>query len=63
MQYFVVNKCTESACRYYRFGDNCAKNGMDIQMQIDTITNIQENHICEVKRQMNIFRLAKLIKE
>lgn len=63
MQYFVVNFCTLAGCRYWRHGDKCAKNGMDIENQVSVLNRMHESESCQIKQQMDVYRLTHMLEE
>jgi len=57
MALFVVNSCDMNGCLYWRMGDNCAKDGMCIQTTIELYTQLHDAHNCQIRQQMNEYRL------
>lgn len=58
---FVVPKCKVRGCQHYRQGDRCAKDGFSIEAQMRFVAMMHESDLCEVRRQMNTYRLNKML--
>ncbi len=63
MPYFVVNFCDLKACQSWRLGDKCAKNGFDVKWQIAYLTDLHNSNICEIRRQVDQYRLNQLLEK
>ena len=63
MSYFVVNYCGVRACQNWRIGNHCAKNTMSISKSIKYVATMHDSAICEVRRQVNKYRLKHLLEE
>lgn len=48
-------------CQLWRTGYQCAKHGTEIEPAISVLANIHDESICEVRRQINIFRMHDLL--
>lgn len=63
MSCFVVNYCELKACQHWRLGNKCIKNGMKIEQYIDNTSNMHDSNVCEVRKQVNIYRSEKILEE
>jgi len=63
MSYFVVNYCGLRACQHWRINEHCVKNGMSIPKNISQVMHIHNSSVCEVRRQVDKYRLEHLLEE
>ena len=63
MSYFVVNSCGLRACLNWRMGDTCAKNNMLISSQIAYLANMHDAQVCEVRKQLDQYRLEQMLEK
>jgi len=63
MSFFDIKICTQRACINWRIGDICAKDNMYIPNYIKYSANIHDSEMCEVRRQINTFRLQELLEK
>lgn len=63
MSFFVVKSCQYSACINWRQGNKCVKNNMHIKSHIKYIANMHDSSICEVRKQINEFRLKHMLEK
>jgi len=63
MSVFAVKSCTLKACLNWRIYDKCVKDGVSIKPQIKYIANMHDSSVCEVRRQINQFRLERVLEK
>jgi len=63
MSFFVVNSCSLKACLNWRIGNKCVKNKMHIPTAIKYIANMHDSSVCEVRRQIDVYRLEQMLEE
>lgn len=63
MMYFVVPSCTMKGCQHWRLGNNCVKNNLEISKQVKFVSKLHTSETCHVRRQVNEFRLGRMIEE
>jgi len=64
MSFFVVKKCTTKACLLWRIGNQCVRDGASMEFILKY--NIAITHpvsICEVRRQMDNYKLERLLEK
>ena len=61
MSNFVIEKCELKACQWWRLGDKCIKNGSSISHAVQYSANLHNHEICQVRQQIDIFRLTNMI--
>lgn len=63
MEFFVVKTCTLKACQNWRLGDNCVKDNMHIPTCIRFAANMHDSSICRIRKQIDEYRLVKMLEE
>ena len=63
MSFFVVKSCALKACLNWREGNTCVKNNMHIASQLKYIANMHHSSVCEVRRQIDIYRLENILEK
>ncbi len=63
MQRFVVDFCDVKGCQYNRPRCKCAKDGMKVPEDVSTLSFSQDSRICEIQRQINIYKTEQLLEE
>ncbi len=63
MSCFVVNYCKLRACQHWRIDNKCTKHKMPIANSIKYVANMHDSSVCEVRRQLDIYRLEHLLEE
>ena len=63
MSCFVINYCEVRACQHWRIDNKCTKHNLSIVDSAKYVTNIHNSSICEVRRQIDIYRLEHLLEE
>ena len=63
MSFFVVKYCTLKACLNWRIGGKCTKDGKDIPKQMKYVVNIHDSSVCEIRRQLDKYRLENLLEK
>lgn len=63
MSFFVVNSCQVKACLNWRIGDTCVKNLMHIPTTVKYVANMHDASICEVRRQIDKYRLEQILEK
>ena len=61
MQNFVVKKCEMRACLYWRLGDECIKDGMDISKSIKNSSHLHNSEVCQIRKQIDVYRLTHML--
>ena len=60
---FVVNNCELRACQHWRIGNKCTKHNLSIIENAKYVQNIHNSSVCEVRRQIDNYRLEHLLEE
>ncbi len=60
---FVVNYCELRACQHWRIDNKCTKHNLSIADNAKYVTNIHDSAVCEVRRQIDKYRLGHLLEE
>jgi hypothetical protein len=60
---FVVNNCELRACQHWRIGNKCTKHNLSIIENAKYVQNIHNSSVCEVRRQIDKYRLENLLEE
>ena len=63
MSFFVVESCKLQACVNWRQGNKCAKNELHIETYMQYLTNIHNSSICEIRKQIDAYRLNKMLEK
>ena len=63
MSFFVVNSCTVKACLNWRMGDICVKHNMHIPTCAKYLANMHDSSVCEVRRQIDKYRLEQMLEK
>ena len=63
MLFFDIKYCALKACQNWRIGDKCAKDKMHIPTAVTFIANMHDGSICEVRNQIDIFRLNEMLEK
>ena len=63
MSHFVVKYCELRACQHWRIDNKCVKNNMSIARSIKYVANMHDSSVCEVRRQIDKYRLEKMLEE
>ena len=63
MTYLVVDKCEKRACLHWRQPSNCIKHSMYLPSQMKYVANIHDADTCQVRKQIDMYRLTKMIEE
>ena len=63
MSHFVVKYCELRACQHWRIDNKCVKNNMSIAGSIKYVANMHDSSVCEVRRQIDKYRLEKMLEE
>ncbi len=61
MLFFVVENCELKACQNWRLGDNCVKDNMHIPTCIHYAANMHDSTICQVRKQIDEYRLTEML--
>jgi hypothetical protein len=61
MSYFVVNACTNKACQSWRIGDKCVKDQLNIEWATKRFANIHDSTSCQIRKQIDEYRLTKML--
>jgi len=62
MSKFVVKYCELKACQHWRIDNQCIKDGLLIQDALN-VANMHDSAICEVRRQIDEYRLKLLLED
>ena len=60
---FVVNYCELKACQHWRIDNKCTKNNMLIAQSLKYVANMHDSSVCEVRRQIDEYRLKNLLED
>jgi len=63
MSNFVVQYCPMRACQQWRLGNKCSLHGFDIAKNMQYVANMHDSSICEVRRQIDQYRLKNLLED
>lgn len=63
MSFLVVEYCGVHACQNWRVGNKCAKNMMHIPTAVKYIANIHDSDTCQVRAQINEYRLENMLEK
>ena len=63
MSCFVVNYFVLRACQHWRIDNKCVKNNMSISDGAKYVKNLHNSSVCEVRRQIDKYRLENLLEE
>jgi hypothetical protein len=63
MSNFVVHYCPMKACQQWRLGDKCSLDGFDINKNMQYVANMHDSSICEIRRQIDQYRLKNLLED
>ena len=63
MSCFVVNYCELRACQHWRIDNKCTKNNVSIAKSLKYVTNLHNSKICQVRKQVDQYRLKNLLEE
>ena len=63
MSHFVVDYCGLRACQHWRIGNKCVKNKMPIAKSLKYVANMHDSSVCEVRKQINKYRLEHMLEE
>jgi len=61
MSCFVVNYCELKACQHWRIDNKCTKHNLSIADNAKYVTSIHNSSVCEVRRQIDRYRLKNLL--
>ena len=62
MSNFVINYCALKACQHWRLHNKCSKDGLPVTKQsLGYLANIHDNSKCEIRRQIDKYRLENLL--
>jgi hypothetical protein len=63
MSHFVVNYCELRACQHWRINNKCVKNNISIAKSMKHVANIHNSKVCQVREQIDKYRLENLLEE
>jgi len=63
MMNFVVKYCELKACQHWRIDNKCTKHGKSVIDSFKYVANIHDSSVCEVRRQIDVYRLEHLLEE
>ena len=63
MSHFVVKYCELRACQHWRIDNRCVKHGMAIVNSLKYVANMHDSSVCEVRRQIDKYRLERMLEE
>jgi len=61
--YFHVPRCKNKGCLKWRVGNECSYDYHLISVIAAWEANIHDSEFCEVRKQIDLFRLEKLLEE
>ncbi len=63
MSCFVVKYCESRACQYWRLDDKCVHHNRSIADSIKYIANMHDSKVCQIRKQIDQYRLKNLLEE
>ena len=63
MSCFVVNYCELRACQHWRIDNKCVKHNVSIPDSVKHVQNLHNSSVCEIRRQIDKYRLENLLEE
>jgi len=63
MSYFVVKNCEMPACLYWRLGNKCIKDGMNISDSVKNSSHLHNSKTCQIRKQIDVHRLHYLLEK
>ena len=63
MSHFVVKYCELRACQHWRIDNKCIKNNMPIASSLKYVVNMHNSSVCQVRKQIDKYRLENLLEE
>ena len=63
MLHFVVNYCELCACQHWKIDNKCTKNNQPIASSLKYVANLHDSSVCEIRRQIDEYRLKNLLEE
>ena len=63
MSHFVVKYCQLRACQHWRIDNKCTKDDQPIASSLKYVANLHNGTVCEVRRQIDKYRLENLLEE
>ena len=61
--FLFVENCPQKACLHWRTGNLCVKHHAFIPQQMQWLANIHDATTCQVRKQIDVYRLTKMIEE
>jgi hypothetical protein len=63
MSCFVVNYCELKACQHWRIDNKCVKHNTSISQGAKYVQNLHSNSTCQIRQQIDKYRLEHLLEE
>mgnify|MGYP001179025379 CR=1 FL=1 len=63
MSHFVVKYCELRACQHWRIDNKCVKDRMPIANSFNLVANMHDSSVCEVRRQIDKYRLEQMLEK
>ncbi len=63
MSNFVVNYCKLRACQHWRIDNKCIYHNQSLADSFKYVANMHDSSICEVRRQIDKYRLENLLED
>jgi len=61
--FLFIESCTQRACLYWRTNNLCMKHDTYIPSQMQYLANIHDASTCQVRKQIDVYRLTEMIEE
>ena len=63
MLHFVVKYCELRACQHWRIDNKCIKDNQPTASSLKYVANLHNSSVCEIRRQIDEYRLKNLLEE
>jgi hypothetical protein len=63
MSCFVVNYCDLRACQHWRIDNKCIKHNVSMADSAKYVINLHNSSVCEVRKQIDKYRLEQMLEE
>jgi hypothetical protein len=63
MLFFDIKFCSSKACLNWRPSNKCIKDSMHIPTAVNFIANIHDASTCEVRKQIDIYKLTNILEK
>jgi hypothetical protein len=63
MLFFAIDSCELKACQNWRINNKCVKDEMSIPDSLRYVANIHSNDTCQVRKQIDEYRLTEMLEK